>query len=359
MPILINRFRRKVLGVREVPPFSRDNFFNFAQKSGLSNDVAKYLYQRVKAQQNSNPMLIFFNYNSMLQVCKMIYQQEKNWKNNDPVKFRERLSLLIDAIAILEEHFQSISAILSTYLIPSNTKVFLSDLKNSFRIRMTVNRSTPRALVLRYKYEDKNDDGVLRQAGHQFTLWLLDNAEKGYAAYSVKLRKIKNYPNAGYKEYYLSHSWRREVPNITRKNKRIHFAQQGWIRLLSRPDQASAGRPIPSQINALIMDVSLGGCSLVLKSKSRDIFAKNQRVLIRCNNPNARRSHPGRRISEEPFYQIEGSVTRVSIASNKRNDNLCTIHVKFGKLEPQTRNSLGSLIYGLEIIRSRSRVLRG
>ena len=53
----------------------------------------------------------------MLQIFKGIYQKEKLSEKDDPIKFQEKIVYLIDAIDILEEHFQSISAALSTYLI--------------------------------------------------------------------------------------------------------------------------------------------------------------------------------------------------------------------------------------------------
>ncbi len=351
VPIILGQLRKKLKGVKEVPPFNKDNFFTFASRSGLPRDITQYLFQHVRSHTNHNPMLIFFNYTNMLQIFKGIYQQEKLWKKGDPVKFQEKIVYLIDAIDILEEHFQSVSAALSTYLIQPTAIVFLSDLNNHFRIQMSVNRATPRALVLNYKFSDKNNDEYLQKAGHQLTLWLMGNNGNGYATYNVKLKKIRSYPQSGRKEYFLSHSWRKEAPNnITRRHKRVQFTQPGKIKLLSPPRPVES-KTIPQQINVLIMDISLGGCSIVSNSKYEAFFERGQKVLVRCNNPLALRSGTYNNKDEEPFHQMVGHITRITSFIDQTHDGLCHIHVKFDKLQRRTKNSLGLFIYGLENVR--------
>ena len=348
------QLHRKFFGRSEPPKFNRENFFHFAARSGLSSAVAKYLYEHFRLQKHGNPMIIFFRSRDMIQVLKNIYQKEKSGKKANPVQFEENLSHLVGAIATLEGHFHSVSSVLNTYLIPAKTQVFLSDMKNSFRIQMSVHHSTPRTLVLTYNYSEKNDDTPLRQAGRVLTLWLLDNSNRGYAAYKVKLKRIRSYQQSRVKEYYFSHSWRQEVSNIARKHRRIQFGQQAQIKLLPGPDK----KPVPQRkIGALIMDISLSGCRIVTNPKYRKTFATNQKLMIQCKNPitPSRRRPTSRRTLQqvqkpEPVYQMEGRIIGI-MNCNEDSDDLCCIRVKFSKLEPKTRNSLGTIIYGLEIIR--------
>ena len=354
--ILAKKLRARFSRKSEPPKFSRDNFFHFAARSGLSNDVARYLYDHFKLQKHGNPMIIFFSAGNMLQVLKNIYQKEKINKKADPVKFEENLSRLVNVITTLENYFHSVSSVLNTYLIPDRTQVFISDMKNSFRIQMTVHHSTPRTMVLTYNYTPENDDTPLREAGRVLTLWLLDNSGKGYAAYKVKLKRIRSYQKSRVKEYSFSHSWRQEVANIARKHRRIKFGQQGQIKLLSSPDK----KPVSQRkIGALIMDISLSGCRIVINPKYRQAFAINQKLLIQCKNPVAsrRRRSTSRRtaamqqtLKPEPGYQMEGRIIGI-MNGMEDSDDLCYIRIKFSKLETQTRNSLGTIIYGLEIVR--------